>query len=272
MSSKDKMGDRLKKYEQHEAGRKLIPLLPICVRIDGKRFSRFTKGLARPFDKRFSDLMVNTTIHLVKETNACIGYTQSDEISLIYNNENTLSDPYLGGKIQKLCSILASETTAYFMFHLRDFLPEKGHALARFDCRVWNVPNKEEAVNTLLWREFDAIRNSITMAACEYFSPKELYLKNASKMQEMLLNAGVDWESYPNYFKRGTYVQNKVFESRYSSEEIELLPERHQARLNPDIIIKRRKVERLDMPPFSAVTNRVGVIFNGEEPQLKGSP
>jgi len=70
----DDFGDRMKIYEMAEAGRRLMPLLPACARLDGKSFSNFTKDMKRPYDERLSRLMVDTTKHLVKETNACMGY------------------------------------------------------------------------------------------------------------------------------------------------------------------------------------------------------
>jgi tRNA(His) 5'-end guanylyltransferase len=83
MSDNTGFGDRMKAYERQETSRRLLPLLPALVRIDGKNFSRFTTGLERPFDARLSDLMVATTKYLVEESNALCGYTQSDEISLL---------------------------------------------------------------------------------------------------------------------------------------------------------------------------------------------
>ena len=80
----DALGDRMKEFEMLEAGRRLLPVIPALARIDGRRFSRFTSGLARPYDQRLSDLMIATTKHLVEETNANCGYTQSDEITLTW--------------------------------------------------------------------------------------------------------------------------------------------------------------------------------------------
>lgn len=80
---KDDMGDRLKSYEGVEADRRGMPFLPLCIRLDGKGFSKWTAKLRRPFDERLSTLMKDVTKHLVAVTNARIGYTQSDEISLV---------------------------------------------------------------------------------------------------------------------------------------------------------------------------------------------
>ncbi|MCA9560577.1 MAG: tRNA(His) guanylyltransferase Thg1 family protein [Myxococcales bacterium] len=142
-TDKTGLGDRMKMYERREAGRSLMPGLPVCVRIDGKRFSRWTDGLARPYDQRLSDLMIETTMALVEETNACIGYTQSDEISLVLYDDDPKAKPYLGARLQKLCSILASVATAQFNARVPTALPERAAMPALFDCRVWAVPNKQ---------------------------------------------------------------------------------------------------------------------------------
>src|SRR3954469_9394256 len=110
----DDFGDRMKEYELAEAGRRLLPLLPIVARIDGKRFSRFTRGLTRPCDERLSRLMVATTRHLVETSSALAGYTQSDEISLLWFEDDPKAQMFLDRRIQKLTSILASIATAYF--------------------------------------------------------------------------------------------------------------------------------------------------------------
>ena len=78
------LADRMKMYEDVESKRRFMPFLPVIARLDGKNFSRWTKGLARPFDDRLSQLFINSTERLIEETNACIGYTQSDEVSLIF--------------------------------------------------------------------------------------------------------------------------------------------------------------------------------------------
>ena len=82
--NKDSLWDRMKFYESQACVEKLLPLIPVIARLDGKGFSKFTKGLKRPYDERLSKLMVETTKYLVKETNANCGYTQSDEITLVW--------------------------------------------------------------------------------------------------------------------------------------------------------------------------------------------
>ena len=156
MATQDDFGDRMKLYEQAEAGRRTLPLLPVCARIDGRSFSSWTRGLARPFDPGLSRAMVETTKTLVEETKARIGYTQSDEISLVFKADRFESELFFDGKIQKLVSVLASLATAHFNALVPELIPTKTGKLAVFDARVWTVPNDEEAANVLLWREKDA--------------------------------------------------------------------------------------------------------------------
>ena len=263
---KDALGDRMKMYEQVEAGRRLLPMVPALARIDGRCFSKFTHGLARPFDARLSELMVRTTEYLVEESVAVCGYTQSDEISLVWLQTSSESEIFFSGRIQKMVSQLAAMASAFFIRELPKALPEVADRLPTFDARVWNVPNKDEAANTFLWRELDAAKNSISMAARHYFSHKQLHGKHGNEMQEMLWQKGVNWNDYPGFFKRGTFVQRRTVVRKFTTEEWERLPEKHEARLNPDLEIERSQVVRLEMPPFRSVKNRVGVIFSGEEP------
>jgi len=264
---KDSLGDRMKVYENIEAQRKLIPLLPICVRLDGRSFSGWTNKLDRPYDKRLHDIMVGTTISLVQETNARIGYTESDEISLIIYSDNIQSEVYFGGRIQKIVSTLSALASLYFDTYRKIHLPDyKVESNPSFDCRVWNVPNKEEAVNTILWRELDATKNSIQQASRYYFSHNQLLNKNTSEMNEMLHQIGINWNDYPDWFKRGTYVQRKAVETPFTPEEINLLPPKHNARKDPTIVTKRNIVNKIEMPPLAKISNRVNVIFDGENP------
>ena len=257
----DKMGDRLKYYEGIEAGRVLIPHLPICVRVDGRAFHTFTRGMNRPYDINMSNSMIETMKYLVERTDACIGYVQSDEISLILSD---IKDPMFGGRVQKLTSVIASMATAKFNQEIHKFYPDK--PLAEFDCRVWNVPSRTEAANTILWREFDATKNSISMAARAYYSDKQLLNKNSSEKQDLLMEKGVNWNDYPDFFKRGTYGKRVVVNRTLTPEELKDLPEHHEARKNPDMIVTRTEIRTVSMPIFSKVTNREGVIFENEEP------
>jgi tRNA(His) guanylyltransferase len=267
MSDKTALGDRMKLYERTEAGRRFLPLLPICARIDGKRFSRFTHGLERPYDARLSTLMVDVTRFLVEETQARVGYTQSDEISLLFHSDSLGTQLFLDGRVQKMTSILASMATARFNAALPERVPEKAGQMALFDCRVWAMPTRAEAVNAFLWREQDATKNSISMAARCYYSHDALHGKNGAEMQEMLFQKGVNWNDYPGFFKRGSYVQRRVVRRPFAAEELAVLPPQHEARRNPDLVIERTEVRVVELPPLARIRNRVDVLFDGAEPE-----
>ncbi len=267
-------GDRMKLYEGIESDRRFMPTLPVCARLDGRSFSKYTKQFERPYDKRMSDLMCQTTEYLVSETKANMGYTQSDEMSLVWYSDDIKSQIFFDGRIQKMVSILASMATAYFNAHVRELLPEKEGTYAHFDCRVWQVPSLMEATNTFLWREQDASKNSISMAARHYFSHNQLHGKNADEMQELLFQKGVNWNDYPAFFKRGTFIQKRKVERAFTANELEQLPPKHEAHTNPHLVVERTEVRRLDMPRFGSVDNRVLVVFEGADPiekQIKGN-
>lgn len=264
----DEFGDRMKMYESFTTKDRVLPRIPVVARLDGKAFHTFTKGLERPYDERLSKLMIETTKYLVAETNANCGYTQSDEITLVWYITDMKSQMMYDGKLFKIISDLAAMGSVYFNSRLGEFLPEKVGTLPRFDCRVWNVPTVDEAANCFLWRENDATKNSIAMLAQSMFSSKQLHGKNGSKMQDMMmLEKEVNWNDCPVFFKRGTYVQRQRKLTKFTTEELERLPAKHKARKNPDLMIERNIVEVRELPPIGKVANRVDVILYGKEPE-----
>jgi tRNA(His) 5'-end guanylyltransferase len=269
MKHNDDLGKRLLKYESQETNRKLIPLLPIIARMDGRSFHRFTKDMKRPYDPSFLSLMHAVAEMVARDTQACMAYTQSDEISLIWNFNNSKTQSFFDGKIFKLTSILASMTTVYFHFYGQKIIEDWNlHPLPMFDARVWNVPNKEEAVNTLIWREQDAVRNSINMLGQHFYSHKELLNKSKSQVMDMLMEKDINWNNYPVYFKRGQYIQRFHYEKQYTTEELEHLPEHHIARRDPKFFYERTSYRLLPdlMLSLSKTLNRIGVVFEGMDP------
>jgi len=262
----DELGDRMKLYELAEAGRKFMPLLPIMARIDGRCFKSFTKGMKRPYDPAMTEMMVETTLYLVDYTNACMGYTQSDEITLAWHSTDIKSKIWFDGRISKMTSQLGAHATLCFYTECVDRAFRYSLKLPTFDARVWQVPNRTEGANVFLWREWDATKNSLTMAASEYYSHAELHEKNGADKHEMLHAKGVNWNDYPAEFKRGTFVQRRTLVMPFTTEELDALPPKHAARTNPGLTIERSRVLVLNMPPFQTVANREAVVFDGDEP------
>lgn len=255
----DDFGGRMKAYEAVETGRKLDVHLPIYARIDGRAFSSFTRGMVRPFDMRMTAAMIETTKHLVHATHARMGYVQSDEISLVWLAGAPESDVFFSGKIQKMCSVLASIAAAKFATAIPS---EYASRLPHFDARVFQLPDKIEAANVFLWRAMDARKNAISMVAQSRFSAKQLHGKDQGMMLAMFADAGMDFESHPVCFRRGSFIRREVVERPLTDEELQRIPAEHR----PEGAVKRSHYTILDMPPFNTVKNRVEVIFDGANP------
>ena len=204
--------------------------------IDGKAFHTFTKGLKKPYDKIFHDTMNQTTRYLCENIQGCkLGYTQSDEITLLLTDYDTLTtDAWFDNNVQKICSISASMATMafnkFFRYHVNEYIDatitlqdgdlEEGYleilgekiGIALFDSRCFNIP-VEEVTNCFIWRQEDATRNAIQMLGQAYFSHKELNNKSCNDIQDMLmLNKNINFNNMPVEFKRGVCCIKKIIQ------------------------------------------------------------
>lgn len=206
MTIKHTLGDRMKRYEEVQQGR-LMRRTPVIIRLDGKAFHTFTRGLNKPWDDELSNAMVRTMVACCTQIQgAVLGYTQSDEISILLQDWATLdTDGWYDYKVQKMVSVAASIATATFNSGYKH-----GDRLALFDARVFNVP-KEDVNNYFIWRQGDAVRNSISGLAQSKFSHKALQGKNSSQMQDMLhAEFGINWNDTPTRYKRGICFSEKL--------------------------------------------------------------
>jgi len=259
------LGDRMKAYEESYKTH-TMPLIPTLARVDGRSFHNFCSGLKKPFDERLSAAMIHTAMHLAKETNASMTYTQSDEITLCWLSTNPKSQIWFNGNHSKMVSQIAALASLVFYKKCLEILPEQACKLPSFDGRVWQVPNKEEAANAFLWRELDATKNSISSAAYSHFSHTELLGEKSSQKLERLYAKGITWEEYPIAFKRGVYIQKRIVSRNYTTSELAKLPPLHLARKNPNLTILRAEWRILNIPPLRKISNREDVIFSGDEP------
>lgn len=270
---KDELGDRMKSYEQADE-RRLPNELPMVARIDGRGFSKFTKGFEKPFDKTLTFAMDRATMALVERTHADIGYTQSDEITLIWGAPPVGGQRFFDGRVQKLCSVLAGITTTEFTFALieaaqmRNSIDLRSKVQVRkphFDCRVWTVPTEAEAANTLLWRSQDARKNAVSIFTRQYVSHKKMQGLDQKGMLAAADAAGAPdineacttGEIFGRYFQR-------VNEERTLSEEERLrIPEKH--RPGPEDTFTRSRVAPVDIAYFGDVGDmeaRIAAIFS----------
>jgi tRNA(His) 5'-end guanylyltransferase len=264
----ENLGDWCKWLEKHFSPEVMIPTLPVIIRLDGNNFHNWTKGLNRPFDGRLTELMTETTKFLVKETNAIVGYCQSDEITLVLYSSDRKSSIYNDGKKQKILSKLTAKCVNFFNEKRKELLPEHDR-VAVFDCRIYQTPTLHDACVQLLWRENDATKNSISMLAQSLFSHGELQNLDGSEMQDlMMMKKGVNWNDLEARFKRGVYVKRIKTSRAFSASELSELPIKHKAHTNPDLKIERSVIEVIEYPIFNTIKNKVDVIFNDCEADL----
>ena len=257
---KDNLGDRMKGYENISRNH-LTRRVPIIIRLDGKSFHTFTKGLNRPFDKILIATMQETARYLCENIQGCkIAYTQSDEITLLLTDyEKIDTQGWFEYNIQKMASISSSMATLAFNNSFRkqveelqmastigslwsdkdeEYLQilEKKLNSAIFDSRVFSIP-KEEVNNCFVWRQQDATRNSIQMVGQSNFSHKELHKKSCNMIQDMLFKEkDINWNDYKTPLKRGTCIIKEQY-----LKETDNAP-----------IIRTRWVVDKDIPIFSA--------------------
>ena len=220
MSVNDELGSRMKEFYESVPKTKLVRRMPVAIRLDGKAFHTFTRGFEKPFDEVLGRAMRETMKYLCENIQGCVlGYTQSDEITLILIDYKKLtSDAWFDYEVQKMCSISASMATMAFNRFFREEM-DKDFTVPRvrynwytaainkgamFDARVFNIP-KEEVANLIYWRQLDATRNSIQMVGQANFSHSELQNKSCNMIQDMLFTQkGINWNDFPTHLKRGS--------------------------------------------------------------------
>ena len=236
MPTHDNLGIRMKTFYEQIPKTKLMRRCPVVIRIDGKAFHTFTRGFQKPFDEVLIKTMQETMEYLCENIQGCVlGYTQSDEITLILVDYKKLtSSAWFDYEVQKICSISASMATMAFnkVFENNikkfsgsneyrglytkyiDIYKKAVNKGAMFDARCFNIP-KEEVTNLIYWRQLDATRNSIQMVGQANFSHKELQNKSCNDIQDMLMTQkGINWNDLPIYQKRGSCCVKKEIENK----------------------------------------------------------
>lgn len=266
------LGDRMKEFEMVHTQTSLVPGIPVYVRIDGRSFHTFTRGLQKPFDPDFAWTMKETTKHLHDKTNAFISYVQSDEISLAYLEPSKM--PF-ETRLFKLESVLAGMASAAFCVYgsktkLKDRIEK---FIPHFDCRVCQMP-LEEIPNMLLFRERDCLKNAITLESLEHFSNKQIHKKNSEEKIEMLKGIGIDFsKDIDEDFRYGSWFRRVVFQKELDVETLAKIPEK-QRKLdgNGKMVVTRSEVRQIRFGmPLSKIENKLEVILGAEDPLEKTS-
>jgi tRNA(His) 5'-end guanylyltransferase len=224
----------------------VLPGIFMVARIDGRNFTRLTRELhpfAAPFDERMRDHMVDTTRHLMQcGFRVIYGYTQSDEISLLFHP----GEGAFGRKTRKFISILAGEASSKFTLLLGD--------LAAFDCRICQLPHADNVVDYFRWRSEDAHRNALN-GHCYWMLRREgqsateatghLNRLSVSGKNELLFSHGVNFNDLPNWQKRGVGLfwedYTKAATNPQTGEAVTAV--RHRLRVELDLPMRDRYSE-----------------------------
>lgn len=207
----DQLGDRMKR---HEAVTRFVlpPRTYAILRVDGRAFHSYTRGLTRPYDATLGNDMEYVAIELCSRISGAIcAYTQSDEISVLFSDlQSVHSEMWFGGVIQKIASVGSAMATALL-------IERRGTAgFPHFDGRVYAIARPTEVANYFIWRQQDAVRNSISLAGRAFFSHKQLQGKKSGEIQEMLwAEHAVNWNEYPVRQRRGSVILPNSGEKAY---------------------------------------------------------
>lgn len=263
-ANKETLGDRMKRYEAVTTSYSLIERIPVYARIDGRAFHSFTRGLDKPFDMDMVNVMKATCAKLVEMTNAKIGYVQSDEISLCWEDASKV--PF-GTRLFKLESVLAAMATSFFtLFGLETKLADRiKKMIPHFDCRVCQLPNMSELANMFLFREMDCQKNSITLVALSKFSHKRLQNKNGLEKIKMLKDEfGIDYmKDIPEDLRLGSYFRREVYTKTLSEEEISRIPEKNRiCDENGNIVAVRSRLSQFYLgKPLLDINDKCSALF-----------
>jgi len=215
---KDSLGDRMKKNYENRSRFFLPRRTYIMIRVDGKAFHTYTRGLESPFDEGFTDDMNATARYMCKNImGAKLAYVQSDEISILLTDFDSFgTQAWFDNNLQKMSSVSASMATrAFNEARLKRCTDDIGVVenmkWGEFDSRVFQIPSRVEVSNYFIWRQQDAVRNSIQSAAQALYSHKELNNKNTNQLQEMMFQKGVNWNDYNSHYKRGRVITKENY-------------------------------------------------------------
>lgn len=206
--------DKIMRTYEESLDQYIEPDKLIIARLDGRSFTKLTKETCefkKPFDESFRDLMVGTVMHLMKNCgfNIVKGFTESDEISLLFAPDST----QFNRKVRKLNSILAGEASAYFSLELG--LP------ACFDCRIIPLPDQERVDDYFSWRQEDANRNALnswcywTLREDGYNAADAQSLikgKSIEAKKALLKKYNIDYDTLPYWQRKGINITWKDVE------------------------------------------------------------
>jgi tRNA(His) guanylyltransferase len=249
----DELGDRMKTYYENRTKVFLPRRSYTIIRVDGKAFHTYTKGLQRPFDDALMTAIDSTAKYLCKNImGAKFAFVQSDEISILLTDfENIGTQAWFDNNVQKMASVSASmATSAFNKERLQQIIPVSSEEyenfkFAEFDSRIFQIPVKGEVENYFIWRQQDTVRNSIQSVAHDLYSQKTLQGKNVNELQDLIFAKGINWNDYAPKYKRGRLI-HKIY---YPGENDSIRTTWEVMEPTPDFIKDRTILN--DLIPFS---------------------
>lgn len=251
----DELDARMRTYETYR-DQVVLPEIHIVARLDGRGFTRLTKETCRfeaPFDPRFRDLMLDTAEYLMSGCgmNFVYGYTESDEISLLF----APGERPFGRKIRKLNSLLAGEASACFALGIG--------RQAAMDCRIVELPSLDLVVDYFRWRNEDAHRNALN-AHCYWAlrragrsagaATDALEGLSVAEKNELLFAQGINFNDLPLWQRRGVGLWWEAFDRPAVD-----------GRTGEATTARRRRIRReLELPMREAYSKLVRGLIEGE--------
>lgn len=244
-----RLGDYYKDLEAAETSDEkdtLYPYEAFIIRVDGRAFHTFTRGMEKPFSNVLDECRNAAAAAVLKSLKPAFAYHQSDEISYVWDQVKapTLEHPFSGRK-DKLLTLVASLTSAAFALKYAELTGDftkyphfDGRVAARFSSRTAFA----DAIKCVQWRENDALRNSMQMYGQSLFSHKELNKKSVGNIYDMAKAKGHDWFEAAPEFRRGTYVTVGKVEKVITEEQRLAIPEKH--RPEPGALVTRAAMKR----------------------------
>ncbi|SDH55383.1 tRNA(His) guanylyltransferase Thg1 family protein [Microbacterium sp. 77mftsu3.1] len=193
---------------------RLDPVLPVLMRLDGKAFHSYCKGLDRPYDERFMVDMDAVMVTLAREIDGTrAAFVQSDEISLLLSlglpEGETGPQLMFGGQVQKLVSISAAIASSAMNARRLGTVTDR---VALFDSRVFQLPDLAAVERYFQWRQADARVNSLGMLASAHYSHQALAGISTRERAAMLRGKGIDPDELPAGFVHGRIVRRRPVE------------------------------------------------------------
>lgn len=171
------------------------------LRVDGKGFSKFTKAMRKeePFSMEFTERMKRATLALAQGfSGATLAYTQSDEVSLLFQDFGDKNMKPYGGRVEKLASLGAAMATAHFNLGTTD--------TALFDGRVLSLGDDEDLVREYFAsRYFNGVSNSVGMLSSFHYSHSSLMGVSTQRKKERLEADGHPWSEVAPEHRYGVF-------------------------------------------------------------------